>query len=67
MKVRDLLAQLALCDPDAEMRLSTRQEPPISGVVAESQLRRNEGRTLADDPEVVWVLPGSAQDRAARS
>lgn len=65
MKVRELIAQLAQCDPDAEVRLVTRE--PISGVVAESQLRKNEGRDLGDDPEVVWILPGSPNDRAAES
>ena len=65
MKVRDLLAQLAQCDPDAEVRLATRE--PVSGVVAESQLRRNEGRELGSDPEIVWLLPGSPHDRAAES
>ena len=65
MKVRDLLAQLAQCDPDAEVRLATRET--VSGAVAESQLRRNEGRELGSDPEVVWILPGGPHNRGGES
>ena len=65
MRVRELVAQLRQFDPDAEVRLVTRE--PISGVVAESQLRKNEGRDLGDDPEVVWVLPGKPHNKAAGS